>query len=309
MKSIECSIPHKIDKENSAMVEIPFKIKQLLLLEHLEFSANSKYQSIVSVAMTDDCEPKQNIPELLLHYNLEYRYNIEIREIGEQKGGRKREFKKSTIKHTYELANNGPSDTDQEYTFYFFVPMKVMALVMRKPKGITCGTFTTQHDLRGGFQKCLKLNEKLEKNGDGCKRTTCKVARGWKRGSPKKFTVTMDFDPDILRVVLGKDDIPGHATLLTAIVKPEIGSVQQRTLAVASTQFQSNRINVQKLKYWPIIVGICIGTLIVAAILFALYRSGHLSKLRLWHVPEPKVEGGKIQDEEISVPLEERKLD
>ena len=106
----------------------------------------------------------------------------------------------------------------------------------------------------------------------GCTLFTCTILQGLEKNKPVSALVKMEFGPN----TVGKTS--NKFSITTAL---KINDTYQTS---TNTTFQKIVVIVggseAKFELWPVIVGILVGVLIFASIMYVIYRKGLLTKLR-----------------------------
>ena len=178
-----------------------------------------------------------------------------------------------TFDHEFYLENEGPSPTAVSSNFFIYIPDIVdeNTTISFAPSGHTT-------DSNGCMKTVIKNADKLE--GDegiqnscktGCSRFECTLLKGLEKNLRVTALLKMAFTSKSAKKTSEKFSI-------TSAVKIN------GKYASTTTNFQKTVVKVGEMertrKVWPIIVGVLVGIIIVAVIMFLAYKKGLLSKLR-----------------------------
>ena len=205
--------------------------------------------------------------------DVDYEFKYSVTATGIDKTEKDREHSFSTeatipFTHSYNLINSGPSPIDKLYQFKVHVP-KIDSGEVQPDVNFEC----TDHEDPG---------EDAKNDGDGtktiscnpglCKTFTCSFIKPDKVNTPTTVTMKMTFDPLAIRGIW-----KNFETFEVITVLESNGAPIQLTDTFADTAVGSLK---SILQLWPIFVGIGVGIVALAPIVYVTYRHGLHNKVR-----------------------------
>ena len=168
--------------------------------------------------------------------------------------------------HRFEVANEGPSKTNEEQTLRVYIPDIVNK---NKTLKIIPESMLSNTDCQSRFHSGGDVDEVCN---TGCTHVECKIKKGFKKNDKIFVDLVMELDPfkskkgkslDIFEIMsaLKVNEEVVHAT---TTFKVETGVGLLETIR----------------KVWPIPVGVLAGLIIVGAVTYMAYKKGWLQSLR-----------------------------
>ena len=201
----------------------------------------------------------------------EYTYSVTATRIDKTEKDREHSFStEATIPftHSYDLINSGPSPIDKLYRFEVLVPKIVSGEV--------------QPDLNFNCTTAQDSGEDAKDDGDGtktiscssspCTTFTCFFIKPDRVNTPTTVTLQMTFDPLAIRRTW-----ENFETFEVITVLENNGASIELTDTFADTAVGSLK---SILQLWPIFVGIGVGIVALAPIVYVTYRHGLHNKVR-----------------------------
>lgn len=213
----------------------------------------------------------------LLNLNFEFNYNIILNtKTPKEEYG----FAKQMVhfEHTFEIKNEGVSPTNKDIGFFVYVPKMVQEfnikeITIHPENQAQCETseITNAED--------IDYKEKLGQlfcDTVPCNRFSCLVKQGLVKNKPVEVIVRMKFDP-----MMNKTLYAEHFEIMTKLKLLATGDE-----IISQSAFKKNEGDVGSSetiqKWWPIALGILIGTVIFGGAMYGLYKKGMFSKLRIF---------------------------
>ena len=108
---------------------------------------------------------------------------------------------------------------------------------------------------------------------------SCTIPRYWKKGQEKEFDLEVQFNPSVAEEyedqtfsVYSIASIDDHQTMaLTKMSKVELGAIERLAQS------------------WPIVLGVCIGIVVILGTFLIFWRTGILAKMRPYTLDEEEV--------------------
>ena len=254
-------------------MSIKFKLPNKLDLEDA-FSTSLNLES--------KCNPP-NYDNINIDYTIKTKFKINAETIlGNQKN---RSMANSKIEHRYKIWNSGPSITNKDYTFTIGLPKahdnaSFLFANMNCTTSETNGTNECLNDIKGAGSDELIFVQYI-----------CLIEKGLMPEKEEELNLKIDFKTDNVENKNGK--VPDKYVLPSFIKLPD-----DNGCVIQSTVFLTSFIGDVEAKspIWPVIVGVCVGVIVVAASIFLMWKYEVLSKLRIKY-PDPfedVVELGKL---------------
>ena len=199
--------------------------------------------------------------------------------------------------HTFKLINHGPSYTNQDKILKLYIPNSNLTSLFKTPNitDITCTKEISDEPV-----DMDDLDIPSDENPFGCVKgkcivLSCNIPRYWKKGQEKEFDLEVQFDPSFAEKyedqtfsVYSIASIDDQQTMaLTKMSKVELGAIEKLAQS------------------WPIVLGVCIGIVVILGTFLIFWRTGILAKMRPYKLDEEevKIEKRKTQIRRSEVPL------
>ena len=230
------------------------------------------------------CNP-QNYDNINIDYTLKSKFKINAENqtiLGNQK---KKSMANSKIEHRYKIWNSGPSITNKDYTFTIGLPkshVNAFSLFanMNCTKSETNGTNECLNDIKDAGSDELNFVQYI-----------CLIEKGLMPMRQEELNFKIDFKTNSVKDKNGK--VPDKYVLPSFIKLPD-----DNGCVIQSTVFLTSFIGDVEAKspIWPVIVGVCVGIIVVAVSIFLMWKYEVFSKLRIKYPDqfEDVVELGKL---------------
>ena len=281
----------KLEGGTIEVIDIPLELSNLKRPKG-EFWPTT-YTITTSISLEDRCSNPGNIqfPQTIeLSVNLITKYSI--KPVTTQKYNPEIEMKSTSFTHRYTLTNLGPSETNKPYRFSLVVPKIMNAKISgcnllndsNSNKEDSFYNFFRAED----FNQCPKQESKSESYilyRAGYSRYSgtnlwikkdCRVEKEWVKNDPYYVTINMNFEPKKIENEEGQ--LPDTFVVPT-FLKTEDECVSDKTFFFSSETGKARTLK----RMWPIILGVCIGAIIVGTIVFVSYKKGYINKIRVYN--------------------------
>ena len=279
----------KIDSSGSAFLTIKIPIKQVFE-KSIMFKMNLKKDpACVNQKILTPIEAK-------IEQNFDYQISVKK----PQKEERPTVLRKSqdySFVHNYELQNDGPSPSNQIYEFSLYLPKiivkdsskveKLFDFIPDRNPNISCSKKEDGNSLTIPQIKSKKGFEPISCTGYDCIVYQCKIHERWAKGDSKSVRIKMELQSGLFVGTKSELQKFDHFSVWTAISFKAASS--DKDYLAESTDFISNRSGNWQAKiveYWPIAVGLFIGIVVLASVVYALFKAGALRKLRFFHMDD-----------------------
>ena len=179
------------------------------------------------------------------------------------------------FEHTYEITNEGLSPTNEDKAFYVYIPHVLLA----DPP------FTDEHQARCEFLENIPKSfgskdlSQISCNTVGCRKYNCTLKQGFAKIDPVGVILRMKFSPKLNSsgLITEKFDI---------ITQVDMGSEVSRVQSKST--FKKNAVgSLAAIKrWWPVILGVGIATILFGACIYGLVKTGIFQKLRIYNKPD-----------------------
>lgn len=197
--------------------------------------------------------------------------------------------------HNYKLVNDGPSPTNKIYEFMLYLPKLIIEdssnveeifdfIPYRKPK-IVCEKMNYTNSLAMPTIKNKQGFEPISCTSYDCVVHRCKIYEKWARGDSKSVKIKMKLQSSLFAKANSKLQKLDHFSVWTSI-SFKAGSNDTSYIS-ESTDFVSNRSGnwqARIVEYWPIAVGLFVGIVVLAVLIYAFFKAGGLKKLRFFRM-------------------------
>ena len=265
----------------------------------------------VNLIKTPACESQSKDPQnLLAEFQMLQQFEYEIIPRKNDKVAKNillNKIQDFAFVHSYKLLNQGPSPTDLPYEFYLYIPnlivddpknvKKLFDVIPPNNPNVTCAnpkkakTLNIQQVKEGQNHISCKTHE--------CLIYDCKVLSKWKIGEQysKSIKLMMTLEKHLFSGKKpGKLQTFDEFFIWTALSHKTGDSV--KTYITENTKFISNRSGNWQAKiaeYWPIVIGLFIVIVVLVSVIYALYKTGVLKRLRFYHPEDSDTQVRKSQ--------------
>ena len=198
--------------------------------------------------------------------------------------------------HYYQLTNIGPSVSNKPYHFSIATPVILNAIVTGEPESSINCTKKSDQGINNNDKERMLLGNVMEStkcthvdmNLDATKarptefsRHDCIVGKGWPKDDPYHVVIKMEFNTNIVPKTEnenGKEELPDIFVLPTFLgTKTEC--VSEKTELISAELGELRAIK----RMWPVFLGASIALIICIIGIAVLYKTGFLSKLRIFN--------------------------
>ena len=192
------------------------------------------------------------------------------------RAGRLKGYGNTTIKHHYKITNNGPSRTGTPYAFQLYVP----AIVSEDDVNVTFAPFNkSQIQCESVTKKGVNIpgitkdKKDVSCNSMGCIVYDCKVEKGWDASTKDKtqtITIETTFAKKKYHSLKRKLPEGTEMNFWTALANdPAQTADGAKTFSVRKTRMIYDNAGDWRrtlASYWPLIIGVFIGLVVLSAI-------------------------------------------
>ena len=266
---------------------ITIPIKQVFL-EYLNFKLN----------LTKDipCDGQANLypKEHTIDQLFKYQINVDKIESDEPPIVLKKSQDYSFI-HNYKLVNDGPSPTNKIYEFMLYLPSLIIEdptnvekifdfIPDRNPK-IGCEYVNDTNSMAIPTIKNKQGFEPIACSSKDCVVYRCEIDEKWAKGDSKSVKIKMTLRSNLFAKAKSKLHKLDHFSVWTSI-SYKAGNNDTSYIS-ENTDFVSNRSGnwqARIVEYWPIAVGLFVGIVVLAVLIYAFFKAGGLKKLRFFRM-------------------------
>ena len=257
-------------------MSIKLKLPNKLYLDD-KFSTKLYFKSI--------CDPKNN-DNFKIDYTLQSVFTIKA--APNVRNQKKKTMGDSKIEHRYKIWNSGPSITNKDYSFIIGIPKA------HAPKDkLVFPNVDINCERNGtiGTDECLNDVKEVKSDELNFVHYVCHLEKGLMPMIEKELPLKINFKTSSIHKKNGT--VPDKYVLPSFIKLPDSnGCIMQSTVFLTSFIGDVEA----KSPIWPIIVGVCVGIIVVAASIFLMWKYEVFSKLRIKYPDqfEDVVELGKL---------------
>ena len=193
--------------------------------------------------------------------------------------------------HNYKLINDGPSPSNEIYEFLLYLPKltikdqmnveNIFDFIPDSDPKIDCTKLEDSNSLVMPEIKRKEGFESISCKSYECVAYKCKIYEKWAKGASKSVRINMNLKSDLFANANSELQEFDHFSIWTLISYED--ELSGKSYISKSTDFISNRSGNWQAKiveYWPIAVGLFVGIVVLAVVIYVTIKSGGLKKLR-----------------------------
>ena len=283
-------------------INIPLRLSNKKVLEgklpyHGNVGANKENYAIIQtrISTRDRCSipsgQQRHGHTIDLKFRLFTKYSIKAVATKVEKA--EQEMKNTSITHSYELKNMGPSITNSSSKFFVAVPKELNVKLTTEPNSaIICKRKSVRFP-NSNFYNKLKSEDcsevaQLEDSSTPMIaefiRHDCEIIKGWQKSTPYFVVIDIDFNTNIIPKVKdeeGKEKL-SDIFVLDTYLKTKDECVSAKTTFISEELGKTLAIK----RMWPVFLGIAVSVLLFIALVIVCWHYKLFDKLRFYNNKE-----------------------